>query len=575
MAGLSSDREYLSTPELSYGIRCLKAVGGVNVSASHNHPDDNGFKFFNEQGAQDVAPTDQILESYMSDVQDVKRVAFHEAVEGRLVHPLPAELHSAYININLALRSKVRLPLTVVYTPLCGTGDSTVGEVLRAAGYSVQTYEPHATYDGTFATIPLRLPNPEVPEAASPALSLARDVGADLVICTDPDADRLGVFARDSADDWRYMNGNEIICILAYYLTTDRDLGPRRSGILLKTLVTSRMVQKIAERSGCSIVPDLLVGFKHIAHALSCLEREGRYNGVQGSPNDLVLAGEESHGILLTPSIRDKDPAGGALVLCELVSQLRTQGKHLPEYLDTLSLQCGNHQNVARSIVMRGIEGATLLSNMMRSLRENPPVQFDDLPVLRRRDFLSSEHGPLRSKTERLSRNLLLFELEQAHIVIRPSGTEPKAKIYVDVEGCALPGVHDRSGVVSFGRRLANRVFEECIGRNGFRLSASASLLPDYVDLHLKSDFDVGFRASLLAAAISLNDSSEAEQLKWLRERLEPFGAGADPLGPAGPATTSLLEELCRETNSPTMQLALRRLEQTVAKTRIRVSWVT
>jgi phosphomannomutase len=434
---------------------------------------------------------------------------------------------------------------------------------LREAGYDVRLYEPQANYDGSFASIPLRLPNPEVPDAASPALAMAKTVKADLVLCTDPDADRLGVFARDHADQWRYLNGNEIASILAYYLTLDRDFGPRRSGVLIKTLVTTRMLQRIADMSKCSIVSDLLVGFKYIAHVLLCLEREGHYNGIQASPANLVLAGEESHGILATPLIRDKDAAGGALILCELVSQLRSKGQFLPEYLDALCLECGNFQNVARGVVMRGIRGAVLLKTMMDSLRARPATHFGDQAVLRARDLLPGS-GESVSDTERHSRNLLVYELEQAQIVIRPSGTEPKAKIYVDVEGAKLPDAPGRRGVARLARNLAALVVEECIGRIDFRLSDSAGLLPDYVDLDLKVDFDSGFRPDLLANAVALGRASEADQLRWLKERLEPYGAGSDPLRPTARALRHLFDDLGRKSANPALKEALGRLHRTV-----------
>jgi phosphoglucomutase/phosphomannomutase len=576
VAGLHSEKEYLSTPELSFAIRHLEALAGMNVSASHNHPDDNGFKFFNEQGAQDVPPTDQSMASYMGGVTEIERTAFADAVADGRIRALPAELHAAYIGANLALRSKPGQPLTVVYTPLCGTGDGSAGDVLRAAGYDVRLYGPHSNCDGTFAEIPFRLPNPEVPEAASPALGWANEVGADMVLCTDPDADRLGVFARDSRGRWRYLNGNEIAAILAYYLTLDATIGPKRSGVLIKTLVTTRMLHRIADLSGCSIVPDLLVGFKYIAYVLHCLERDGCYEGIHASAGDLVLAGEESHGVLLTPKIRDKDAAGGALVLCELLSQLRAQNKYLPEYLDTLALQCGNYVNVARSVVMRGIRGSELLARMMRSLREDPPVAFDGMPVLQIQDFLSDEHGPLRSDTERLSRNLLVYRLEKSQVVVRPSGTEPKAKVYVDVEGAKLADARNRKKAADYAKHLAADVVDQCVGRIGFHLSPSANLLPDYVDLDLKDLFGKGFPNDLLAAADRLSHQSPAELLAWLRERLAPYSAGADPLDATAPAVTRLLGDMADEVHNPAIKGALHALQQTVEEAPAApVEWVT
>jgi phosphoglucomutase len=547
IAGFNMPSEYLSTPELSFAIRHLGAIGGMNVSASHNHPDDNGFKFFNSQGAQDVPPTDQEMASFMSEVADIQRIPFDEAAGA--IRALPEMLHAAYVGINLALRSKPALPLTVVYTPLCGTGNGSVGDVLRAAGYDLRVYAPHNTYDGTFASVPLRLPNPEVPAAASPALPFATEQNADIVLSTDPDADRLGVFARDSQGGWRYLNGNEIAALLAYYLCLDAEFGPRRAGILIKTMVTTRTLSQIAARSGCRIVGDLLVGFKYIAHVLHSLETEGRYGEVAGNPSELVIAGEESHGVLLTPEIRDKDAAGGALILCELVSQLRASGRLLTDYLDALALECGNHQNAARSMVMKGIRGAGLLTAMMRSLRDAPPAAFGRLKVLEARDLLSPAFGPLRSETEALSRNLLVYELGAAQVVVRPSGTEPKAKVYVDVEGAKLPGeaARDRTAAAKFAADLAADVVAECTARIGFRLSPSAALLPDYIDLDLKAAFDTSFRPDLIAASGTLNSLAPDEQLAWLRRRLVPYGSGSDPLASAGPAVAHLVEVLIEE----------------------------
>jgi len=292
------------------------------------------------------------------------------------------------------------------------------------------------------------------------------------------------------------------------------------------------------------------------------------------SPGDLVLAGEESHGVLLTPLIRDKDAAGGALVLCELVSQLRMEGRYLPEYLDALSMACGNYQNAARSVVMRGIRGATLLERMMRSLRAQPPREFGDMPVQRFRDLLSPEHGPIRSDTDRLSRNFLVFELEQAQIVVRPSGTEPKAKIYVDVEGAKIPGVSDRPAAAGFARKLAENVLDECIARIGFSLSANAHLLPDYLDLDLKAGFDQSFRGDLVRELGKLSSQTEAGQVEWLRDRLKPYGGGSDPLGPTAATLEALFDELSREVATPAEQETLRSLKHAVAAARTPVDWV-
>jgi len=279
------------------------------------------------------------------------------------------------------------------------------------------------------------------------------------------------------------------------------------------------------------------VGFKYIAHVIECFESEGRYEGVEASAKDLIMAGEESHGVLLTPEIRDKDAAGGALILCELLAQLRARGQYLPEYRDAMAKQCGSYQNMARSIVMKGIRGVALLQEMMDSLRREPPTEFGGMPVLRARDLLQPEFGPLRSDTERLSRNFLVYEMERAQVVIRPSGTEPKAKIYLDMEG-ATP---------EEARALAARISVDCIGRLGFKLSTSASLLPDYVDLDLRAAFDTKFRPELEGSLKTLSSQGRPEQLQWLRDRLAPYGSGTDPLAAVSSAVGHLLGELGQE----------------------------
>ncbi|MCP5110801.1 MAG: phospho-sugar mutase, partial [bacterium] len=352
------ETDYLSTPELSYLIRYLKAAGGVNMSASHNHPDDNGFKFFNAEGGQETPPRDERLAGYMDGVREAKRLDFAEGAKQGLIRAIPEATHRSYIDLNLALtphRSNGEFP--VVYTPLCGTGDTTVGDLLREAGYRVVLHEPHATGDGTFASVPSRLPNPENPDSATPAIETADAVGATVVLSTDPDADRLGVYARSGSGDWKYFTGNDIASVLAYYLVVDPGIGHARKGFLIKTLVTSRTLDDICRRGGCQIVPDLLVGFKYIAEVLGSIERTGEYDGVTGTLTDMVMAGEESHGLLFTPEIRDKDAAAAALLLCELASKLASRGGTLPEYLDRVVLECGNFVNVARSIVLRGIPG--------------------------------------------------------------------------------------------------------------------------------------------------------------------------------------------------------------------------
>jgi phosphoglucomutase len=548
---------FLSTPELSFLIRRFGARGGVNMSASHNHPDDNGFKFYTAEGAQDIPPTDELITEFMNSVTSVRRMPFDEAVRGGFIRELAAESHNAYVAMNLALRTTSSVPSDpIVYTPLCGTGDSTVGDVLRAAGYHVALFQPQTSVDGTFSTIPSRLPNPEMPRAAHPAVEYAAAIGASLIFSTDPDADRLGVIAKTAAGGWRHMTGNEIATCIAYYLILDHERGPSRKGLLIKSLVTTRLLEEIARAGKCRIMPDLLVGFKYIANVLNSLDREGRYADYVGASRDLLLAAEESHGVLLTPELRDKDAAGGALLLAELSGKLRSEGLALPDYFDSIARMYGNYANAAESLVMRGIEGSQALGAMMKSLRVDPPEKIGDLPITEMIDFLSEETlGPLLGDTDRAARNIIVLRLRGADVTIRPSGTEPKVKVYVDLEGRAMGQSTDRDEALRLARMLASDVTALCLARIGIRLATCAKRLPDFVDVDLKQEFGRDFRSDLLEVAEDLAGKSVPDRREWLRTRLASFGAGADPLDAVADAVVCVCEELAKE--NPAMAAAL------------------
>jgi len=542
---------FLSTPELSFLIKYYKALGGINVSASHNHPDDNGFKFYNPEAAQDIPPDDEYLATYIDDdTLTINKIPFKAAQEKGLINDIPQKAHTAYIQTNLKIQSKpIDQAPTIVYTPLCGTGDSNVGDVLRKAGYKVQLYVPHANFDGSFSNIPSRIPNPEVPEAAQPALPFADQQQADMVLSSDPDADRIGVFAKTVDQKWQYLTGNDIASILAYYLILDKR-GPQKNGLVIKTLVTTRTLENIAQKGNCPIVSDLLVGFKYIAHVLETLEKKGTYQHISMSPNQLVIAAEESHGILLTSDIRDKDAAGGALILCELMAQLRKDNIALPDYLTQLYLSCGNYANAARSIVLKGIDGAEAISQMMTSFRDNRPDSLASRSVDQFVDYLDeSVLGPIKSKTDKLSRNLLVYRMEGAQVVIRPSGTEPKLKLYVDIEGDKWSAQNDRQAAIKVAKKVAASVFDTCLKRINISLSESAKCLPDYVEIKRKQDFGTAFPSELaqFAKNISQNanlNNSSTNRLKWIKDRLKAYASGADPLIAVQSAVTHLCKQM-------------------------------
>jgi len=318
------------------------------------------------------------MTEFMHDVKSTRVMPFDEAVSRGLIRPMPPQIHQSYLSLNLALASESLPPrVKAVYSPLCGTGDGTVGTYCAArVSTSRSSGRKRISRDVCLDTIPLAKSG--VPEAARPALIRAKEKDADLVLCTDPDADRLGAYAKSSDGSWRYLNGNEIGAILAYYLVADRVRGPRRSGLLIKTLVTTQMLESIRGKGRVRHRPRSAGGLQ--VHRQRPVEpgagrtvRKG--GGVAWGPGP--GCGREPR-FLLTPEIRDKDAAGAALILCELLSKLRAEGKFLPDYLDALTAECGDCKSVARSIVMRGIKGAELLAAMMGFSSREAPAELRD-----------------------------------------------------------------------------------------------------------------------------------------------------------------------------------------------------
>ncbi|HEY1859921.1 MAG TPA: phospho-sugar mutase, partial [Gemmataceae bacterium] len=448
---------YLATPELSFNIRYLKAHGGLNISASHNPPDDNGGKFYDERGGQPVPPDDQIMADLVDQVSTIKSLSWPEAVRSGRVSFLDHTAHQAYIDL-CRKQSLVPPPkaheIQVVYTPLHGVGSMTAMEVLVQQGFRVLPVEEQMKPDGMFTNV-TQTPNPEVPVSMDRAEALAKKENADLVLSTDPDADRLGAMipfsevrsqkseVRDQkSDGWRFVTGNEIAALLTHFKLSklaERGEMPG-SPIVIKTEVTTGLITRIARHFRAQVVDNLLVGFKYIADVLWHLEQSGAYEDVRGRTQDFVIGGEESHGVLVTPEIRDKDAAGGALLMAELALDQKRKGKTVLGYLEAIYRQFGYFQNEVVPVVMTGIEGKENMARMLDQLRKTPLQEIGGLAVTEFED-LRDEHGrlgPIKGATDAASRNVLLFHLgEQGRVALRPSGTEPKAKAYVEV--CSPP----------------------------------------------------------------------------------------------------------------------------------------
>jgi len=553
LAEPESDTAVLATPELSFLINRLRAVGGIILSASHNPPDDNGIKVYDEHGSQPVAPNDQRLVDTMNKATEISSLPFNEALAQGLIRAVPPELHEEYIQTYVQLYGRVYTPRAeapIVYTPLCGCGLSTAGAVLERLGFPF-VVPPRQEADGTFAVIPFKAPNPEVAEATEPAKAFADEQGLGLVLSSDPDADRVGLEAKLADGSWYHFDGNQIASILCYFLMLDPQ-GPRRKGLVIETLVTTKLLGKIVGKSpGSLLIDDLLVGFKYVADALKSLDQTGRYGHVACSPGQLVLAAEESHGVMLVPSIRDKDATPACMYLAALYQRLRQEGRTLLDYYVQIVDECGAYETVNRSITMSGAEGMLRKDRLLASLRQAPPQTLAGQRVQRVADHWDQAvFGPFVSQSDQLPRNVVQYFADDFIITVRPSGTEPKLKCYCQL----LPGAEPPRGrglarLQEARRRaeaIARSVYNELLSRVGLSLGEAALRLPDLVDLDRKRDFEQKTVRELREALASGRFGQLEDLLTWLRGEVASMTPGADPL-PALKAPLICLCERWRE----------------------------
>lgn len=478
MPVLDSPR-FWATPELSFAIRRLKAHGGLNISASHNPPDDNGGKFYDERGGQPVPPDDQIMADLVEQVSEIRRLPWADAQRTGLIGTVDDGVHQEYLDLvcrQSLLGTMKQGECSVVYTPLHGVGGATVKEVLERQHFQVLPVPEQLEPNGLFPDVASA--NPETPASMDRAVKLAKQKSADLVLSSDPDADRIGAMIPDG-EDWRFVNGNEIAALLTHFKLEQLHARGQLSAspLVLCSLVTTSLVTKIARHFGAQVVSDLLVGFKYVADVLHQLETIGRYGEVVGSSADMVMASEESHGILVTPLMRDKDAGGGSLLFAELTAWQKRRGRGVLEYLNHIFRTFGYHHNSVKNLTMSGILGKTQMMQMLKNLREAPPGAIAGKKVVRWEDLQreDSRLGPLKGETDKANRNVLVFHLEgDAKVTLRPSGTEPKAKAYVEVAGPPAPtGLsaddwqRQRQGIDSEAEALATSFVKEAFGRIG------------------------------------------------------------------------------------------------------------
>ncbi len=419
-----------TTPELSFAIRHLGAVAGDMFSASHNPPDHNGKKVYNETGGQLIPPDDEeLVTEVTSQVQEIKEMPYNQAVASGLIVEIGAEVDEAYWQAAGSVSLSSARDLKIVYTPLHGCGLTSVYKVLEHLGFDISPDPQTSNPNGRFENITFNIPNPEVVQSFDATLKFAKEVQADIILSSDPDADRIGIMVRHLGE-WIFLNGNEIDIILTNYVITKKKKDLSESGVVIKTTVTSNLIQKICAQNNIKIVGELLIGFKYIAETMNDLEKAG---GI----NNFLFACEESHGCLAGNYSRDKDAVAPAIWFAELSAELKKEGQTLIDYLDQIYLQYGYFQNYLTEVRLLGAVGKEKINNLQAHLRKNPPLNFGKFQVQKFEDCQLRE--PIVSETDRLAKDVLIFHLqpipglETWRVTIRPSGTEPKTKMYFEI----------------------------------------------------------------------------------------------------------------------------------------------
>ncbi len=420
-----------STPELSFTVREKQCACGIMVTASHNPPSDNAVKAYWSTGGQLLPPHDKGVIDCVMSTGAIERASFDEALaDGRIVS-CQEEIDTKFIAAVLKQASPGPRELSVVYSPLHGVGATAVCPTLEGAGFSqVEVFKPHEKPDGDFPNVPGHVSNPENPRVFDAIIERAIEAGADLALATDPDCDRIGCAAPLTTADgepWQTLSGNQIGALLADYVLEIRqqrgDLTP--DNFIVTTLVTTQLTRRIADSYAVRTFGDLLVGFKWIAGVID----------EQGA-DDFVYGTEESHGYMAGQHVRDKDGAVASLLLCELAAKLKAEGQTLHEKLDSLFWQHGVHCERTVSVQMPGSEGMTRMRKVMQQVRDSPPTELAGAAIAQMRDYLAQKTTLADKSKQPLvgpCGDLIFLDLtlEGNYVAIRPSGTEPKIKLYM------------------------------------------------------------------------------------------------------------------------------------------------
>ena len=451
--------EMRSTPLLSTAVRYLKCDAGIMITASHNPPSDNGFKCYAATGGQVVPPDDEGVISCVKTASDreIPEKDYDQAIADGSIELVGSAVDDFYINAVIGVSVSDNRDLSIVYTPMHGVGETSVAAALLKAGFTrLNILASQRTPDGDFPNVPGHVSNPEIPKTLFASIDEAKATGADLVLASDPDADRIGVGLPVSGDpkgDWTTLDGNQIGALLsAFVIEETKAAGKLRpEHYLITTLVSSQMARAIAAKHGVHTEDDLLVGFKWIGQRID-----------QAGPENFLFGFEESHGYLKGTHARDKDAAAAALLFAELAATVKKRGQTVLEYLDGLYLQVGYYGERLINKTMEGREGAAQIQKLMTAFRTAPPKSIAGLAVTKVRDYKTHEIRDLAHGTKtplpQPSGDLLIFQLaeEGVRFAARPSGTEPKIKFYLFDRG-ETKGL-SRSGLAKVKARTIARL---------------------------------------------------------------------------------------------------------------------
>lgn len=444
------------TPELSYAVRKLGCTAGINITASHNPPEYNGYKVYWEDGAQITPPHDTGIMAEVKKVTDyatVKTMELEDAKKAGLYQVIGADIDDPYIAelkklvLHQDCIDKVGAELKIVYTPLHGTGNIPVRRVLKELGFqNVYVVPEQELPDGDFPTV--SYPNPEAAEAFELGLALGKKVDADLILATDPDADRLGVYVKDSkTGEYHSLTGNMSGCLIGDYVIGQRKelKGLPADGAFIRSIVSTNMADAIAKYYGIELI-EVLTGFKFIGQKILEFEETGKGTYLFGM--------EESYGCLPGTYARDKDAVAASMMLCEAAAYYKTKNMTLWDAMLAMYERYGYYKDDVTSITLKGIEGLAKIQEIMNTLRENAPAEIGGYKVTAVRDYkldtiTDTAAGAVRP-TGLPKSNVLYYEMtDGAWVCVRPSGTEPKVKFYLGVKGTSLADADAKSEALS------------------------------------------------------------------------------------------------------------------------------